>query len=278
MTQLRILGFEAGIFIATQALALYIGSQFIAIGARDAAMIESTGTGIGMFIAALLLSTLMIILLIKYLNSKFIFQLLFAWLIFVGSLAVFEVLVGEPLAMTLAVMLVILRFMKPLVIVQNIAMIVAIGGISPQLAMFFSTPTLIAVLIFASIYDYIAVFKTKHMITLFEGLIEHKTPFTILIPDKGSLFQNINTEIHKRTERGREFFLLGTGDIAFPAIFAISVLADYGFYAAIAVIFGSLLGLFADHFLLMRLKKPIPALPFISAFSLGSFALALLFL
>ena len=276
MKQFKILGFESAIFLISQALALFVGFRMLSLGAREAAMIESTSAGVSMFLGALFISTLMIILMIKFLNSKIIFQLIFAWLIFIGSLTVFEVVIGEPLAMTFAILLVILRFVKPLVIIQNIAMVLAIGGIAPQLAMFFNTTTIITVLIFASIYDYIAVFKTKHMIKLFEGTIKHNIPFTLVIPDKGSLFQNMHPKMHHRSERGREFYLLGTGDVAFPSIFAISVLADFGFVSAVMVVFGSLVGLLADHYLLMKLEKPIPALPMIVFFSLIGFAASLL--
>jgi len=270
--QIRIIGFETGIFLLAQLIALFVGIRLLSFGAREAAMIQSTGAGVGMFVGALALSTIFIILLIKFFNSRFIFQLIFAWLIFIGSLTVFEVTIGEPLAMTFAVLLVVLRFLKPVVLLQNIAMVIAIGGIAPQLAMFFSTPTLIVVLIVASFYDYIAVFKTKHMVKLFEGLVKHNIPFTLVIPDKGSLFQKMHSGIHRSSERGREFYLLGTGDVAFPAVFAISVLADFGPMASLLVVIGSLIGLLFDHYLLMKLQRPIPALPTIAAFSLLGFA------
>jgi len=281
MSQLRIIGFESGIFLLTQALALFVGIQMLGSlamqgVAHEEVMIQSTGMGIGMFLAALLASTIFMILLIKYLDSRLLFQLMFGWLVFVGSFIVFQYTIGNPWAMTFAVFVVILRFLKPLVLLQNIAMILAIAGVAAQLGLVFSTITLVIVLIIASVYDYIAVFKTKHMITLFEGLLEHNVPFTVLIPDQGNMFQRMDADVHKRTERGREFYLLGTGDIAFPAIFAIAVLARYTPQIAVITIAGSLVGLLLDHYLLMKLQRPIPALPTIAGCTLIAFALSFL--
>lgn len=276
MRSLKALGFEVGTFTLTQLLALFIGIRMLTFTPRDMVVVESTSSGVGLFVGALLVSTLILILLIKFLNVRLIFQLLFAWLIFVGSLTVFELTIGEPIAMTLAALLVILRFAKPIVLLQNLAIVLAIAGIAPQLAMLFGTPTILVVLVIISVYDYIAVFKTKHMVTMFQKLNAHNTPFALMIPDKGNLLQKITPPSSSKSKKGRDFFFLGTGDIAFPAIFAVAALADFGPTSAVLIIIGSVVGMLFDHYLLLKLEKPIPALPSIALFSILGFALSLL--
>ncbi|MFC1454877.1 presenilin family intramembrane aspartyl protease [Candidatus Undinarchaeota archaeon] len=277
---------EISMFLVTEVIAIYVGLSMISAGVREEIMIESTAEGIGVFGISMFIATLLIVVLIKYMNKRFIFKGIFAWLIFIGSLFVFEPVIGSlkiveptsvlPIAAMLSISLVVLRFKKPVVWVQNLAMILAIAGVSPQLAMYFGTPTIIAILLLASVYDYIAVFKTKHMMTMFENLMKHDTAFAFVIPEEGSAKGKVSKAMHKKKKKGvREYYLLGTGDIAFPTIFIVALLADYSPLSAGFALIGSIVGLVLDHIILMKLQKPIPALPTIAVCSILGFLLSL---
>ncbi len=103
-----------------------------------------------------------------------------------------------------------------------------------------------------SVYDYIAVFKTKHMQVLAEGLRKEETAFSI-------------RETRKRIIEGvekEEFMEIGTGDVLVPALIANSfstVNLGYSFF----VILGTFFGFGILVFTLKRYKKMLPALPFL---------------
>ena len=105
--------------------------------------------------------------------------------------------------------------------------------------------SIVVLLVIISIYDLIAVFKTKHMIKLakFQSKLNLFTGF--LIPTKEGIA------------------ILGGGDIGFPLLFASVVMRDIGYgYSFVISIFATL-GLFF-MFYLAKKKKFYPAMPAIS--------------
>ncbi len=266
--------YEVGMFLVTQLLALWTGFVMIISGVREAVVIESTSEGVSIFFTSLLFATFMLIVILKYLKKPIIFKLLFAWLIFIGSRTVFLTVMPWAFASGLAIGLALLRFWKPLVLYQNIALILAIAGVGPQLAMFFRTEAVLVVLILASIYDYIAVFKTKHMVTMFEGMSSQGTPFALIIPSKGKLTDTIASKPLKAKKKDPEsFYMIGTGDIAFPAVFSVALLGDFGLVPALASMVGSLIGLVVDQYIVEKYRIALPALPAISFFAIIAFLL-----
>ena len=276
--------YETGLILLTQALALVTGYRMLntlvsidgkMVGLREATIMADTGSGIAFFITAIAISTLLIILLIRYLKKAIFFKGLFAYLIFIGSDTVFGFLLGEPIGIMLAALMVALRFLKPIVAVQNLVLMIALAGVSAQLAMFFNTPTLILVLIAASIYDYIAVFKTKHMVKMFKGMMKQGVVLAMVIPTKGKFTDTVEGSITMKSKKKETMHMfIGSGDIAFPSILAVSVFAEYSLACAMAVMLGSLAGLLFDHIWVAKNKRPMPALPAITFFSLLALGLA----
>jgi len=291
--------YENLLFVATQLLAIFVGTGMINAGLREQVLIQGTGEGVYFFIASLAVSTLMMIVLLKYLKGKFFFQFLFGFLIFSGAYTVFgfsieasfpalsNYYITAPafggfdlitsLAFALAIGLALARYFHPVVWLQNFALVIALAGVAPQLAMLFTTKTIILVLIVASVYDYIAVFKTKHMVSMFTNLMNQDAPLALIIPEKGESSGRVDHRVvHKKGSGERRYMLLGTGDLAFPTIFVVSVFAEYGIFSALAVMAGSLIGLYFDQWWVEKNEKPMPALPAISAASIALFLLSLL--
>lgn len=268
--------YEIGMFLTTQLLALWTGFAMLVTGMREEMVIENTSEGVGMFFTSLLLATAMLILVLKYLKFPIIYRLLFAFLIVTGSSTVFSTILPGLIALGLAFLLAGLRFWKPIVLVQNICLIFAIAGVGPQLAMFFRTTTVIIVLVLASIYDYIAVFKTKHMVKMFEGISSYGTPFALIIPSRGGMMDKVSRNpLKDKKEVPDAFYMVGTGDVAFPAVFSVALLGDFGLLAALASIVGSLVGLLVDQYIVEKRGIALPALPAISFFAIIAFLLTL---
>jgi len=128
-------------------------------------------------------------------------------------------------------------------------------------------PVLI-LLILLAVYDAISVYKTKHMITLAEGVIDQKTPILFVIPKRKD-YSFIKEGIGKIGDGGeRAAFIIGMGDMIMPAILVVSAnvfvagwkLGGLVNLPAIGAIIGSLAGLVVLlHFVMSG--KPQAGLP-----------------
>jgi presenilin-like A22 family membrane protease len=106
-------------------------------------------------------------------------------------------------------------------------------------------------LILLAVYDAISVYKTKHMITLAEGVIDLKTPILFVVPKRRD-YSFIREGIGKLGDGGeRAAFIIGMGDMIMPSILVVSAnvflngwrLAGLINLPAIGAIVGSLAGM-----------------------------------
>jgi presenilin-like A22 family membrane protease len=82
-------------------------------------------------------------------------------------------------------------------------------------------PVLI-LLVLLAVYDAISVYKTKHMITLAEGVIDLKTPILFVVPKRRN-YSFIREGIGKLGDGGeRAAFIIGMGDMIMPSILVVS--------------------------------------------------------
>ncbi len=119
-----------------------------------------------------------------------------------------------------------------------------------------------------AVYDAISVYKTKHMITLAEGVIDQKTPILFVIPKRRN-YSFIKEGIGKMSDGGeRAAIIIGMGDMIMPAILVISAnvfvigwkLGGFVNLPAIGAIIGSLVGIAVlMHFVMSG--KPQAGLP-----------------
>ncbi|MCD5396275.1 MAG: hypothetical protein LR000_01225 [Candidatus Pacebacteria bacterium] len=167
------------------------------------------------------------------------------------------------------------RIKKPNFLNHNLFIGLGLVGISAILGLSFQPETLLILLAMLSIYDFIAVFKTKHMQKMATSMLESGSMMGLIVPFEVRKF-NVSVE---RIKPGREFIILGGGDIAFPLMFASSLIPQYGIINASIVAFFAFFGIFFTlfFFLLQKKRRPIPALPPIALFSIIGY-LVILFL
>ncbi len=131
-------------------------------------------------------------------------------------------------------------------------------------------PTLL-LLVLLAIYDYIAVYRTKHMIALAEGVMDLRLPILLVIPKRWDY--SFLTEKFDKEER--EAFFMGLGDAVMPTILVISantfVKASYYTFPLIGAVnvpaLGAMLGTFLGFAVLMGFVmkgKPQAGLPFLN--------------
>ena len=224
------------------------------------------------FIISFLLATLFIFLLISFLKFKrgkgLIFKILFTLAVFLGGLLFLEAFLLEPIPLILISLLIFWWWKSPSILNQDVLMILGLAGVGSTLGLALQPLMVIVLLIIFSIYDFIAVYKTKHMIKMAKEMIEQKAILALVVPPNLSGFQESLEEIRP----GGKFLILGGGDIVFPLLFSASLI-PFGILNSIIVAIFALIGLFAGFyfFVSQKIRQPIPALPPIALFSIIGF-------
>lgn len=203
-----------------------------------------------------LLGALAMYLLVKFYKGDLLFILIeFAVVSFASSIVFYSFL--KPLLALTEISIIIsivlglaLAFLKAaLPGLRNIAAVLATAGAGAVFGFSLTFYAAIIFLILLSIYDYIAVFKTRHMVEIAESLSRRQTSFMISSKQK--------------TEAGEIRFELGTGDMLLPIILGVSGFQINPIYSAIVLV-ASVFSLFVLFILLTRKKAVLPALPVIA--------------
>ncbi len=261
---------ELVIFGLIQILGLWAGIRLFC----KVALVEARVTiSFWEFVIAFALATLLLILFLKVLKGDLFFRGLFSLVIFLGCFILFNILIPGATAFILAVLVVLLRFVLPRIWSHNLAIVLASAGIGASIGVSFPVAAVLIILFILSLYDYIAVYKVKHMVVMFRELLARKVIFAIIFPERLSAwFVDL-----KKIKSTAGFLFLGTGDIVLPLILAVSSLA-YGLESAVFVLCGSLVGVVVLHTLFTSQPKrmPMPALPPIAMFSVLGFLISLL--
>lgn len=131
-------------------------------------------------------------------------------------------------------------------------------------------PTLLLLVVLA-VYDYIAVYRTKHMVALAEGVMDLKLPILLVVP-KHWKYSFLTEKFDKEK---REAFFMGLGDAVMPTLLVVS--ANFFVQAGSFTVpfigsinlpaLGAIVGTFVGFAVLMGLVikgKPQAGLPFLN--------------
>ncbi|OPY44297.1 MAG: hypothetical protein A4E46_01487 [Methanosaeta sp. PtaU1.Bin016] len=169
---------------------------------------------------------------------------------------------------TLAVMI-LMRYYPEWYVIDAFGILVC-AGISSLFGVSMTTlPALILLLVLA-VYDAISVYKTRHMISLAEGVINIKAPLLFVVPRSSQYsFREDRISISKDGEKRGAYFL-GLGDAIIPTILVISAnwsLPAPGYFGINLPAFGAMLGTYLGFLFLMTTSrgKPQAGLPFLNS-------------
>ncbi len=259
--KIKLLTMELSVFFIIQFFGLFIAKRLLERNyISELPTVSAFSFAIGFVIA-----TAFILLAAKFLKSGVGFKLLFVMLIVIGSQTFFNAFFPKYLSYALAMTVLLLWLAFPFVLVHDFIILFAVGGISAQLGLSMDVMHVLILFAALSIYDVIAVYKTKHMIKMFKKLVHHGVYLAIIIPFKlKDFFKNT-----KKAKPGKDFLMLGTGDLAFPLILATACL-KVSLLSSIFVILGAAVGVTVIFYMLVSQtdRKAMPALPPIA---LGSF-------
>ncbi len=218
-----------------------------------------------MVVAGILIGTVILLIFIR-------FQVLNLWkywffaAVMMGLSIAFASFLPSWLAIVLGVGLAAWKVFRPNIIVYNLGELFVYGGLAaifvPVLNLFSAT----VMLIFISIYDMYAVWKSKHMITLAKSMNKEKVFAGLLIPYtlKGIVMKKEDgiskkNKVHKKVQMA----ILGGGDIGFPLMFAGAAMKSVGLAWSLVIPLFTAIALFL---LLLngKPKKFYPAMPFLT--------------
>ena len=182
------------------------------------------------FIAILLAFTGAMLVLIKIKGKK-----LLSWIIggsiFLVFVYIFAAVLGKligvniatsALALILSVGTTVLLYKYPEWYVIDILGILICAGSASIFGISFEIFPVIILLILLAVYDAISVYKTKHMLTLADEVIETKAPILVVIP-KSMKYSYIKEGIELKSEKSeRGAFMMGMGDLIMPSILVVS--------------------------------------------------------
>jgi presenilin-like A22 family membrane protease len=170
------------------------------------------------FLIILLVFTGFLLLLIKY-DLKKIIAAIIAVTLFLTFGYIFSALVNIVMGMTdAAVVVMLVLSVCATVLLYKYPEWYVIDGLGILIAA--GVASIFGVSL--AVYDAISVYKTKHMITLAEGVIDLKTPILFVIPKRRD-YSFIREGIGKLGEGAeRAAFIIGMGDLIMPSVLVVS--------------------------------------------------------
>lgn len=246
------------LFLATQFVGLavnqYYNTQELPFGLKPPEVEQKFSPLF--FIGAIAVVTL-IFFAFKHLNLEMLIKIWFFSAFTMGIAVTLSAFIEPVFAIFAALVITLLRFYETDIYTHNIAEIFLYGGIVSLFVPILNIWGAVLLLIAISVYDFVSVFMTKHMVELAK-MQEGLGIFTGLVVS----YKN-------------EMAILGGGDIAFTMLFAAVLLRDFGFIPAMMAVYGAALGLIV-LIIIGEKKKFYPAMPFVTIGSLLAFGISLI--
>ncbi|MDV2480501.1 hypothetical protein F8E02_00470 [Methanoculleus sp. Wushi-C6] len=182
-----------------------------------------------LFIGMLLVFTLVLLLLIRFGGRRFIavFIGLAMFMTFVYIFSALSILafgmndVAAIGALIAAGGATALLYLYPEWYVIDVLGVLVSAGVASIFGISLAILPVLVLLVLLAVYDAISVYRTKHMITLAEGVIETKAPIMVVVPKRADYsFRREGLSIEEGKERGA--FLMGMGDLIMPSILVVS--------------------------------------------------------
>lgn len=271
------------------ALALFLG---LALGAvfisQQVSVVEDSGSllNVGFFFLYIIFATGLMLIVLHFYRGKKLFFFAELLLEFSTIQILLSLFLSEFYSLALALAAVALRVVKsdlkqPLLFVASVTVGALLGS-----SLDFIPAVLLSLLLAA--YDYFAVFKSKHMVTLAKELQKREAAFAIEFRAKKTPEQNENAvtagaggkakktaQQNAEPEKDFESILLGTGDFVVPIMLIVSIL-KISMFGSIAAAVGALVGLSSLLYVMQKTRGYYPALPPIVLFSVLFYSATLL--
>ncbi len=247
-----------GLFVANILLAVFLA------GPADEAQLEAfedpEDVGNSLWYIGLIIAFTALILYIARKGKKWLIR--FIILAAVGSTLVYVfypvllVLAGLSAGASLAVSAVfalaatLWLYKRPEWYVLDLVGLLVAGGASAIFGISLGVRPVVVLLVLLAVYDAVAVYKTKHMLSLADSVIELRLPVLLVIPKVARYsFLREATKVKEataETKGEREAMFMGLGDLVMPTILVVSALhfalPGWGALPALGAAVGTLVG------------------------------------
>jgi presenilin-like A22 family membrane protease len=194
-----------------------------------------------------------------------------------------------PLAGSIAVTFLLALAIEPQWYVVDLVGFVAAGSLTALLGISFGILPTFILLIALMVYDAIAVYGTKHMLTLADVVTEMKVPILMVMPASPGFDYTTSGSLKEQQAKPREereAMFMGLGDIVIPGTLVVSAFISLpsraialGIGGNLLAAIGALLGSLVGYLLLIRLVNKGNAqagLPFLNGGALAGYAITYL--
>jgi presenilin-like A22 family membrane protease len=193
------------------------------------------------------------------------------------------------LAAILSAALYLALLVDPQWYIVDLAGFLAAGALVAILGISFAILPAFILLLALMVYDAIAVYRTKHMVSLADVVTEMKLPILMVMPDSfGYDYTAAPTLAEQRAQptEERTALFMGLGDVVIPGTLVVSAFVWlpgtptwFGLGAGLWVALGALVGSLLGYAFLMRLVlggNPQAGLPFLNGGAIAGYALTYL--
>jgi len=173
------------------------------------------------------------------------------------------------LPLVLTIILTLLLYKYPEWYVLDATGVIIAGGATAIFGVSLGIVPVLLLMIMLAVYDAIAVYKTKHMVSLAESIVDLRVPILFVLPRKRkfSLLKGGDMD---------EAFYMGLGDAIIPSILVVSAFVTYPSAApALCTVIGILVGYTALTRLAGR-GTPHAGLPFLNSGAIIGFVIGVL--
>ncbi len=237
---------------------------------------------------AVLIGTGLILLLIRLKKMK-VWKFLYFFAVWMTCTITIGVFIDPTIALVACLVLAVLKVHRPNPWTHNITELFIYAGIAIIFVPLLDIIWVIILLLAISAYDMIAVWKSKHMVTMAEFQTKSRAFAGVVIGYRDKAISRIRSpgkKPKKSPKKGKEVknAVLGGGDIAFPMIFAgvvmDTLIRSMGFSKPSAFLMAMIIPLVVTVALFILLYKAekdkfYPAMPFLTAGCLVGYGLVM---
>ncbi len=210
---------------------------------------------------------------------KAIFYFAVAWSMWFALFPIFyyfSVPASDLISLTLSIVMTILLIKYPEWYMMNLTGILMAVGIALIFGISFGMIPVVVFLAILAIYDAVSVYKTKHMVSLADNVIEHNLPALFILPAKSDFsYKHAKSPVKKKTKKKeRDAYYMGFGDVMIPGIMVVSAARNYGLVAGVFTLIGAVLAMILLT-AMVNSGKPQPGLPYLNGGALAGFIIYL---
>ena len=277
--------------VIVQILSLLLATPLINYGMQAFSNPESVWNPI-IYIVLILAFTVALLLIIKY-RVKWLIQGFMALAVlstlvyvFIGLIALaapnVDILVNLAISGVLSIGLTAILFLHPEWYIIDISGVLIATGATAIFGVSLAIIPTIILLVLLAVYDFISVYKTKHMVKLAEGVMDLKLPIMFVMPRRwGYKYAQASGKIEPGQER--EAYFMGVGDAVMPSMLVVSANAFlkapgifFVNYPALGAAIGTLISYAFLMYVVATVKKPQAGLPFLCTGSILGFLIGCL--